>query len=47
MRKEIRDMKEQLVKKERALIDIGRKPVLAIDNISQPIFEILKKSVEG
>ena len=34
IRKEMREMKELMLRKERNLIDIGRKPILAIDKIS-------------
>jgi hypothetical protein len=39
-------MKELMLRKERNLIDIGRKPILAIDQISQPILDQLKDAVE-
>jgi hypothetical protein len=46
LRKEMREMKELMLRKERNLIDVGRKPILAIDKISQPIMEKLKDAVE-
>jgi hypothetical protein len=46
MCKEMREMKELMLRKERNLIDIGRKPILAIDQISQPILDQLKDAVE-
>lgn len=39
-------MKELMLRKERNLIDVGRKPILAIDKISQPIMDKLKDAVE-
>jgi hypothetical protein len=46
LRKEMREMKELMLRKERNLIDVGRKPILAIDKISQPIMDKLKDAVE-
>lgn len=46
LRKEMREMKETMLRKERNLIDVGRKPILAIDKISQPIMDKLKDAVE-
>ena len=42
----MREMKELMLGKERNLIDVGRKPILAIDKISQPIMDKLKDAVE-
>jgi hypothetical protein len=40
-------MKEKMIQLEREMLDVGRRPLDAIDNISQPIFDQLKSQVEN
>ena len=42
LRKDLRDIKDKFGKGEQNLIDIGSKPVLAMEKISQPIFDRLR-----
>ena len=46
MRKKIREMKERMGQLDKGMIDVGRRPILAMDTISQPILDKLKAKLD-